>query len=212
MLGERRRPATRGRSLNRLAPTAWALLALGAGASLGLHFLTQTSDHQIGARQHGLAVRQDRAVYAKAWAVATKLTDYINYHGNIPASMTTVTGSAGVPSTVSYHKLSTTSYEFCTKYQTATNGFRVGGGPNNNATLYLDPEHHGGKNCQTVNAATYINLFRTHGFNPLATTCVYNPAFGNESSTVYEACVDDFYANPHGDPPPMPGPASRAYP
>jgi type II secretory pathway pseudopilin PulG len=125
------------------------------------------------------ATRADQQTENTANSIATKLNDYIDsgYAGTAPRSLAQA-GIANVPSTISYLRTSNYSYYFCAKYQ-ATNisfsssdvaqnivargfGGGTGAGGINNQNAYnglsdleINPEHHKGWNCQTVELYNY---------------------------------------------------------
>ncbi len=123
--------------------------------------------------------RIDTQTYQKANEAATKLNGYIYRQDSIPATLEE-TGITGVPSSVSYRKLSDSRYEFCVTYKADSDNFSgsnlaedlVSGGTDQgytynssdsssddtsseSSTLYLSSEHHKGQNCQTVKPYIY---------------------------------------------------------
>jgi len=120
------------------------------------------------------ATKTDNNTYNKASAIADKLNNYTIANNIIPDSLSSI-GVTDIPSTVSYSKLSDSSFRFCVTYKTTSSGFDAsavegqlltqtlpgdysGSAPTDNSYLYLDPNHHKGQNCQTINPAIYNNL------------------------------------------------------
>ncbi|HEY8999351.1 MAG TPA: hypothetical protein VIM53_03455 [Candidatus Saccharimonadales bacterium] len=58
------------------------------------------------------ATKQDTQTYNAANSIAQKLNGYIDTQGTIPSSLQ-VAGATNVPPTVTYVKLSDSSYKFC---------------------------------------------------------------------------------------------------
>jgi len=118
------------------------------------------------------ATKADNKTYDQASKVADALNNYLDTSSAIPDSL----GAAGVtniPASVTYQKLSDSSYQFCVDYKTTSSGFDASsvetnlitsetgtnfndyGGYNANSYLTLDPSHHKGENCQTVKPYLY---------------------------------------------------------
>ncbi len=116
--------------------------------------------------------KQDNTTSQKAQEVADKLNDYTASHNGVPASLDSLKVS-NVPSTISYAKLSSTSYKFCVTYKSASQDFGVsnitdgltGAGLNSlgqgspgstsfdygsSGYLYLPSTHKKGQTCQTI--------------------------------------------------------------
>ncbi len=126
------------------------------------------------------ATKQDNDTYTKATNIADKLNTYVDIQQTIPASLASLAIN-NVPTTVSYHKLSDSSYRFCVTYKTksidfspsstesqllsAAAGSAISGSSfssfsSDNSALYLDSNHKKGPNCQTVNAQGLVNANR----------------------------------------------------
>jgi hypothetical protein len=121
------------------------------------------------------ATKQDQQTYNEANNIATKLNND-TYSGVAPDSLSRV-GITNVPSTITYTKTGESSYQFCATYKQAssdfsasdvaqnvmTNGFSGSGDNGNNdqssynnlPDLEINPAHHKGANCQTVNLYNY---------------------------------------------------------
>ena len=118
------------------------------------------------------ATKQDTATTTAANDIALKLDDYISTQGAIPSSLA-ATGVKRVPSTITYQKVSDSTYKFCTTYKSASSGFdattavqnAVGGytgvgssyyaPPTDNTYLYISDVHHKGVNCQVIKPYLY---------------------------------------------------------
>jgi len=150
------------------------------------------------------ATKQDTETYHKASAIADKLQAYTDSKGEVPASLAAV-DIADVPSTVSYHKLSDSSYRFCVTYKATSSSFDAttavndtisgyygtqgstsenfsgfnGSGSDN--YLYVSSSHHKGANCQTIKVDTYSN-FGGYGCDYVYGTCD-NSSTGTNSFT-----------------------------
>ena len=121
------------------------------------------------------ATKSDNNTYQQASGIADKLNTYTESNNVIPDSLATA-GVGDTPSSVNYHKLSNTSYQFCVTYKTTSSGFdasnvetqlltaeatAVGSSsstPADNTYLYLDSTHHKGQNCQTISPVIYNPL------------------------------------------------------
>lgn len=122
------------------------------------------------------ATKQDQQTLDTANTIATKLNSD-TYSGIAPNSLAQV-GITNVPSTILYTKTGKSSYKFCVTYKQASNDFSasgvaqnvvargLGGGTgaggvddqsayNNLPDLEINPVHHTGVNCQTVDMYSY---------------------------------------------------------
>jgi hypothetical protein len=120
----------------------------------------------------GINGRQDVTTAAQASKIADKLNTYTDSHSSVPSSLSDI-GFKDVPKTITYDKISSTSYKFCATYRSGVNSFSAtsvenglsqfsSGGTLPSATTgisadpsgtvnYLDVStHHKGNNCQTV--------------------------------------------------------------
>ena len=131
------------------------------------------------------SVRQDQQTEKAANDIAGKLNNYENSSssGYAPNSLSQA-GVTDVPSTITYTKTGLYSYEFCMIYNQASSNFDPSSVAQNTVTsglsaassgygsyqneqsyytnlpdLEIDPIHHKGKNCQTVQlyGANYTN-------------------------------------------------------
>lgn len=117
--------------------------------------------------------KADADTYIKATAVADTLNKYVASNLTVPASLA-VAGITDAPSSVSYQKLSDTSYKFCVTYKTKSNSFSasnvtsdltsaaLGMGTSSSAAttssdtyLFLNYYHDKGQNCQTITTPVY---------------------------------------------------------
>lgn len=129
----------------------------------------------------GVQGKQDKATLRTAQTVADKLNGYVNSTQKVPDSLNQA-GIKDVPSTISYTKKSSSSYEFCVTYKTANIdvGSDVQQGLTSAATnrmlgsgasgltssqLAVNATHKAGKQCQTVKAElfNFDNLFGGNG-------------------------------------------------
>jgi len=127
------------------------------------------------------ATKQDADTTKKANDIATKLEMYISTKQMIPDSLGAV-GVSDVPATISYQKLSDTSYRFCLTYKSASSGFDAASAVTDVATgsygqrysslgnttdtetgdtgyLYIPDTHHKGSNCQTIKPYIYASPY-----------------------------------------------------
>jgi len=117
------------------------------------------------------ATRQDTNAYNQATTIANTLNNYVDNNGVIPLSLSDA-GVSNIPTSVSYQKLSDSSYKFCVNYKTTSSGFDTTGveselvtgstdqsssysTSNLNTDLYLDSTHHKGENCQSITPDLY---------------------------------------------------------
>ena len=111
--------------------------------------------------------KQDTKTNAAAQAIADKLNTYVSDNNTVPATLADA-GAKNVPSSISYTKLSDSSYKFCATYKGNSSGFDATGAasdlltgsggvsslpniPADNTELFIDSTYHKGANCQTVN-------------------------------------------------------------
>jgi type II secretory pathway pseudopilin PulG len=120
------------------------------------------------------ATKQDQKTFNAANNIAEQLNNY-TYNGVAPDSLSQA-GINNVPSTISYHKMTAYTYYFCAKYKLASTDFStssiaqnivmrgigVSAGSNNAPNsptslpdLEIDPTHHKGWNCETVDLYNY---------------------------------------------------------
>lgn len=119
----------------------------------------------------GVQGKQDKATLRTAQAMADKLNSYVNSNQKIPDSLDQA-GIKNVPSTITYTKKSSSSYEFCVTYKTAnvdvgsdvqqgltsaaTNRMLGSGASGLTASqLTVNATHKAGKQCQTVKAELF---------------------------------------------------------
>lgn len=108
--------------------------------------------------------KQDTKTNNAAQDIADKLNTYVSDNNTAPATLAD-TGAKNVPSTISYQKLSDTSYKFCATYKGNSSGFDASGVatdlmtgsvnsmpnlPADNSELIIDSTYHKGANCQTI--------------------------------------------------------------
>lgn len=113
--------------------------------------------------------KQDTKTNSAASDIADKLNTYVDNNQKVPGSLAEA-GAKNVPSTISYTKLSDTSYKFCATYKGNSSGFDATGTatdllsgsgsssitnepniPVDNSYLTIDSTWHKGANCQTIN-------------------------------------------------------------
>lgn len=113
--------------------------------------------------------KQDTKTNNAASDIADKLNSYVDNNQTVPGSLAEA-GAKNVPKTISYTKLSDTSYKFCATYKGNSSGFDATGTatdllsgsgsgtisnepniPVDNSFLTIDPTWHKGANCQTIN-------------------------------------------------------------
>lgn len=151
--------------------------------------------------------RQDVATDKAASQIADKLNSYTDAQSKVPAKLSDV-GIKNVPSTITYHKVSSTSYKFCATYKSAGNNGGVNSfqsdiskletGDANVSTYQTDSSfldvsrHHKGQNCQTVTIYTYNNLDNSgsgsNNGSGSGTTCTY-PS-NNSSDQAYQDYIN----------------------
>ncbi len=123
------------------------------------------------------ATKQDQQTFNKANDIAIKLNNYIDssYSGTAPSSLLQA-GITDVPSTISYHRMTAYTYYFCAKYKNSSTDFNAssieqniimrgfGGGADNSSDqgsynnlpdLEINPVHHKGWNCETIQLYNY---------------------------------------------------------
>jgi hypothetical protein len=121
------------------------------------------------------ATKQDQQTFNAANNIATKLNGD-TYNGVAPDSLSQA-GITDAPNTITYTKTGYSSYQFCATYKQASTDFSAsdvaqnvvmrgfsggaGSGANDQASynnlpdLEINPVHHKGVNCQTVNLYNY---------------------------------------------------------
>ena len=122
------------------------------------------------------ATKTDRQTNDVVEKIASKLDTNISTVGDTPVSLQAA-GINGVPSTIEYTRLSSSSYKICIDYKTGSSGFDAGwsslllGGiygstsnptPSSTDKSYFDSTieftHKKGQNCQTVTPYIYSGL------------------------------------------------------
>jgi type II secretory pathway pseudopilin PulG len=152
------------------------------------------------------ATKQDTKTTRVANDIATKLEAYISDKQAIPSSLSAIDVS-DVPTTISYQKLSSSSYKFCLTYKSASSGFDAAsavsevasgsyGGSysslsdssaSSSDTSYLSiPDtHHKGQNCQTIKP--YIFSDSSSTYNSPVTSSSALSLFGTYSGVQSKA-------------------------
>ena len=124
--------------------------------------------------------KQDIATYNSANTIAMKLQTYTDSNFQAPNSLADA-GIFSVPPTITYTKLSFYEYRFCVYYKSNSDNYSAASveqsilshavgssnqsyqnsSPNNSTSQYLliDPTHHKGNNCQTIEMPQPSNLF-----------------------------------------------------
>lgn len=114
--------------------------------------------------------KQDSSTYDQANTIANNLDAYIEDNNNVPSSLAEA-NIFNVPATITYQKLSDSTFKFCVDYKTASSGFDAseeetnlvtdnfgqnggsdGFGTVDNQYLIISPNHSKGENCQVINA------------------------------------------------------------
>jgi hypothetical protein len=144
------------------------------------------------------AHRQDTQTGETVNGIADKLNNYIDDKQKVPSSLAAA-GIKNIPANVSYRKRTKDIYEFCVNYQASTNGFNLSGAAQNflingnlagNADsgyssgysqLFIDPIHHQGENCQTVDTGITSN-------NTTTQTTTQQSPFVQNSDKSYTVC------------------------
>lgn len=110
--------------------------------------------------------KQDTKTNNSAQDISDKLNTYVSDNNTVPATLADA-GVKNVPSTISYTKLSPTSFKFCATYKGNSSGFDASGVatdlmtgsssvdstpnlPADNSELFIDTTYHKGANCQTI--------------------------------------------------------------
>lgn len=129
----------------------------------------------------GLQSKQDRVTSKAATGIAEKLNKYVDDKQEVPSSLAAA-GITDVLSTISYHKKSDDTYQFCMTFKqsnidvssnvaqdlygaTTDRGLSSNGGSsysdsyysNNASSLYIDSTHKAGKQCQTIQTYVYTS-------------------------------------------------------
>jgi|GEM_PF-5108319 len=110
------------------------------------------------------SAKQDKQTTQAATDIAVKLNDYTSQHQVIPSSLKSI-GVKDSPSTITYHKLSSTRYKFCASYRSDSTNVHVpqiaprygyvddiGGLENatSSSWLIIPTDHKSGESCQTI--------------------------------------------------------------
>ena len=131
------------------------------------------------------ATKADTKTNNTASNIADALNNYIDSNGTIPATLAGA-GVKQVPSTISYQKLSDSSYKFCVTYKGNSSGFDAtgvvsdlmtgslstdSGDSGGNTDLLIDSMYHKGANCQTVQPAYITSVTSEPCIGPAGTNC-----------------------------------------
>jgi len=123
------------------------------------------------------AAKQDNQTFKAASDIARKLNNYTDTKQHVPVTLAQA-GVEKVPASISYRTTGTTSYEFCVTYKKASNNINAStvvqdvvwrgmrgtstypgsDGAYPNYALYLNSDHHKGKNCQTVKLYSFDSM------------------------------------------------------
>ncbi|HSW36926.1 MAG TPA: hypothetical protein VLG37_00995 [Candidatus Saccharimonadales bacterium] len=158
-----------------------------------------------------LSAKQDNETYKKANEIATKLNSYANKNQAIPDSLAAA-GIKDVPSTITYKKKASDSYEFCVTYKSADNSMNTVGisdvlmgarfgmppmtsgsyGSYGSSSLYISTQHKKGQNCQTVTPYFYSSSSGYNGYNyGSGSNCRYDyTKSGSQAYQDYLNCLD----------------------
>jgi len=163
----------------------------------------------------GVGARSDAKTERKANEIATKLNSYVQGKGTVPESLTAA-DIKDVPSTISYTKKTSDSYEFCVTYKNAKTfggslvstlsttaisratgmpGSVSSGGlytPSDGPTLYIGTTHTKGKNCQTV-TNYYTNM------PSIPDDYMPSPSGSSSSSAPSSSTMESSYCDPSGE-------------
>jgi type II secretory pathway pseudopilin PulG len=160
-------------------------------------------------------VKADGKTYAAAQQAATSLENYISSKQSVPASLSAA-GVKDLPGSITYTKLSDSSYKFCATYRSASNASYSAGdltsslltgqystqpssqsyGTDSQSTLLITSDHKKGDNCQTIKPSLY------NSYNYSSSNALLDPSGGSTTGTsqsvlekAYAAC-DKQYPNP----------------
>ncbi len=120
--------------------------------------------------------RQDIKTQKAASKAADKLNSYITSKGAIPGSLNAA-GIRDMPRTISYHKVSDSSYKFCVTYKSASKNLSGDALVNaaisgysgassydsytSTESLYIPSTHKKGENCQTIKPYLYSSSYNS---------------------------------------------------
>ncbi len=144
----------------------------------------------------GISSKQDRQTFQKASSIAAQLNSYTDSKFKVPNSLAAV-GAKDVPSTITYTKLSSTTYRFCVTYKysnkdvtgkvasdvtSATSGLSSsaneptfsGGDGSAPFDLTIESNYKAGQNCQKIDVG-----FDTTPATPYTST---TPLTGNSTT------------------------------
>ena len=163
----------------------------------------------------GLASKDDAKTYKAAQKIAEKLNNY-TLNKEPPNSLSEL-GVKDVPSTITYTKKSSSSYEFCATYKYAASssvdigdiftGATItgtgsgaypdpGSGDTNYGYLYISPNYKKGKNCQTITGVYgggYYNYNLNDQLNNSSSSSSQPSASNNYSSSACSSAYDSYY-------------------
>ncbi|HET7320150.1 MAG TPA: hypothetical protein VFI84_01020 [Candidatus Saccharimonadales bacterium] len=136
-----------------------------------------------------VSAKQDIVTAKKAEEVASKLNSYVQSKQSVPDSLDALKVN-DIPSSITYAKKSTQSYEFCVTYKSASQDFSVnsleqgltgfgltslGSSSSSGSSyyadlastgyLYLPPTHKKGQTCQTVQTYSYPSSYSSPLFS-----------------------------------------------
>lgn len=95
-------------------------------------------------------VNRDTKLLDTAQTIANQVDNYIYKQGKLPASLGVIYHGT-VPTSISYHKQSPTTYRFCVTFETAGKDFIANSSQEQKtAYLYVTSMHPAGRNCWTV--------------------------------------------------------------
>ncbi|HSX36241.1 MAG TPA: hypothetical protein VLH84_04900 [Patescibacteria group bacterium] len=160
--------------------------------------------------------KKDIATDKAANDIAQKLNDYVDTQQTIPESLDTA-GIKDVPDTITYQRLSDSSYKFCVKYKSASTGLdsttllqaatsfdTTGSGftdssqpdpVSNPSSLYISANHKKGANCQTVEPYNYgYGMYPTGGGGTNSTGTSASTAQYCNTDFLYDLTVVDVNA------------------
>ena len=160
----------------------------------------------------GASAKQDNETARRASEIATKLNDYTDTKQQVPASLDAIKVD-DVPSTITYTKLSASSYKFCATYKSTSDDFTLSDAastltgqslaqmdpgnssdtsmysPDTSYYLYTDGPHKKGENCQTIQLYSDNLLNGNNG--SASPACSYDYSLpSDQADQAYMDCLD----------------------
>jgi hypothetical protein len=146
--------------------------------------------------------KADSQTYNRANDIATSLQNFTDNNGYAPGSLSAA-GIKNVPSSVTYNKLSESSYRFCVDYKAASSDFSAttvesdiitqSGSSNSDdqnygsqGFLFVNPTHPKGNNCQTVTISSYSDYNNSSGSYTGSDTGSYTGSYSSSPDVLYQ--------------------------